>query len=86
MCQTYPFPCISLRVVLKPRYVFITACFTSDEGGFGDEQRARFISTLTVVLYSKVAVDMFCICTIASQRREDDSVFEIEVADLDRLE
>ena len=61
-------------------------CLASNESAFGDHQRARLTSTLTIVLNGEVAVDVLGIGTNSCKRGEDDAVFDVKITDFGGLE
>ena len=60
--------------------------FAMDVGRFGDEKRARDGCPLGVVLHGEVGVDAVVVRAASCERREDHTVRERDVADLDGLE
>ena len=62
------------------------ACLWCDKGRLGDEERAGDTRALDVVLLDHVRGDVRTVRAEAREGCEDDTVAELNVADLDRLE
>lgn len=64
----------------------VSASSLTDERCLRDKHSPRCTCTLSIVFYSKISVDMGSICTESSKRREDHTVPQQSIANLDRLE
>ena len=83
---THLLPRRDLRVVPDAGDVRHAARLRGDERGLGDEERARDARALRVVLGHELSRDVRAVRAEAREGCEDDTVAELNVADLDRLE
>lgn len=82
----YLFPCGDLLGVPYPWHVRIPAGLGRDYIGFRDEERARRACALGIVFFDERQWNAVGGDPVARERRENDAMFQREVADADGLE
>lgn len=86
MSCTHPLPRSELRVRPKTGHIGVSARFRRNESSFGDEKCARNASALRVVFHSEVPMSVRGVRSKSGQRCENDTVLQLDVANLDGLE
>jgi hypothetical protein len=83
--RAHPFPRVYLVVGVDERDVRYATGMRVNCGGFGDEQGARFTSTLGIIFYSKVTMNVVFVCPNPGHGTENDTMLEVHVTDANRL-